>query len=291
MEQRKKQIPWWGIFLIVIASIAAIISSLFGAYLLCMKLIFDADGIKLIKSAIHLTQSVNEEQKYSSRFSESDFSSTVNEINGAVNNLITYSESDKYQINTNIESSMSHDIVLNSKQTGSFINYFLTKENLNKITFDTIEISFEIVQLEFSSLNDSSIISNVVIKMGLSSFKDIYDNNSQFKFREHLPSTFYFSSFCEIQLNETSFTYNVNHSSVEINNLTYDEILNILKVVNKYHTFFDVNSISTEIQSSIYQFLIGNNANKGFAYSLRDLGATGVSFEERNSAPSFVIKA
>lgn len=75
-----------------------------------------------------------------------------------------------------------------------------------------------------------------------------------------------------------------------INNLDEKGTESLLKTINTFIKFASVEDLNNSLGGSFANAMIGNSETNGFAYSLRDLGATDFDFEKIGDEIYFVIK-
>ena len=77
---------------------------------------------------------------------------------------------------------------------------------------------------------------------------------------------------------------------MNINNLTAEQTDSIFKTINTFLKLGNSKEFAKIIGDTFINVLIGNESNAGFAYSLKDAGATDFSFETDGTNNYFVIE-
>lgn len=247
-----------------------------------VKIKFDVNLFDVISQVKTLTEEVNENEAYTNKFLSDDLQSTQVSVNTSFNaDVVTYSEAEGYKISDSISNNLSVSLQLSDKQVAALISMILkNQENPTGVTIGDTTLTISLVQVQFSNLVDNAVDYNVVVKVDLTPLKE---NMSGFPFNlisNYLPNNVYISSTITITKGANAFEYSYTSKSLEINNLKNDEVNSLLTTINKFIEFGDVAKLNNMIAGSFADAMLGNSEVNGFAYSLKNAGATDFNFVE-----------
>ena len=176
------------------------------------------------------------------------------------------------------------------------MNIFLRDNDLS-ITLGSETISlkdydFELLQVAFSDLDTTAntVKFNIVASLSLEQLTTKMNSFPLSMLKSRMPEKIYISSTVIVTKNSSAFSYTVASSSLILNTLEQnkvDEIFTLLNALLNTGTSNDVNKI---IGENFVNGLIGNEQNKGFAYTLKDIGASDFEFVNKDDEIKFVIK-
>lgn len=289
MSEKRKS-PWW---IKLITSLVSVIFSfvlIVGAVCVFVKIKYDVNIFETGSQLITLTKQVDENKKYTNMFVDSNMEDASTAINLIVPNFITYSESDGYKINDSASGLMSDELRLTDKQVGALINTLLKNQEVGGFKIMGKEMSFQLIQISFNNILSTSVELNSVVKVDFSSIKENMTSFPLNIINKYIPNGLYFSSTIIINKGENPFEYTITSKSLEINNLSSASTTSLLKTINTFINVGNAEELNLTIGGSFANAIIGNSEVNGFAYSLRDFGATDYAFEIKDDTNYFVIK-
>lgn len=289
MEEKKRK-PLWLKLLISLLSSVLSLALLFGGFCVFAKVKYDINVFETFSQLSQISKEINAEDKFLNMFSVDDMSSAQTTVNHSIPNLITYSETDGYSISSEISGTMSEDICLTSKQVGAVLNLILESQENSGITIAGKSFSLNLIQIAFSDIKENSVEFNAVVKIDISSIKESMNFFPANWIAGYIPNNIYISSTLIIYKNETAFDYTLESQRLTINNLDEKGTESLLKTINTFIKFASVEDLNNSLGGSFANAMIGNSETNGFAYSLRDFGATDFDFEKIGDEIYFVIK-
>lgn len=288
MKERKRK-PWWARFLLWILGIVITTGLSFGGACIFLKVKYDISVFATISQIKTLNQTVNEEKRFDNIITEEDKASAQASINAQLENLITYSAEDGYKMSSAVP--MKGTLKLTDKQVGALLKIILESSNSPKVTIGGNELGFDILQVKFSEVetNVKSDV-NIVAKINASSLKEKFSSFPLNIIGKRIPSTLYVSATVTIQKGESPFTYTLTGKSLEINNLDAKQTESFIKTIDTFLKCGDAKTLCESIAKPFIDGLIGTEENKGFALSLKDVGATDSNFETTDGVNYFVVE-
>lgn len=288
MKERKRK-PWWARFLLWILGIVITTGLSFGGACIFLKVKYDISVFATISQIKTLNQTVNEEKKFDNIITEEDKASAQTSINAQLENLITYSAEDGYKMSSAVP--MKGTLKLTDKQVGALLKIILESSNSPKVNIGGNELGFDILQVKFSEIetNVKSDV-NIVAKIDASSLKEKFSSFPLNIIGKRIPSTLYVSATVTIQKGESPFTYTLTGKSLEINNLDAKQTESFIKTIDAFLKCGDAKTLCESIAKPFIDGLIGTEENKGFALSLKDVGATDFNFETTDGVNYFVVE-
>lgn len=264
----------------LLAAVILIFGSIIGADL-ALRSTMQVDLIGSAAHAIALTQPVNKDEIVTNPFDESyEMKDVQDEINNSVANMITYSEENGYWVNfTPSSAGMRSMISLSDKQVGALASIVIKQEAAGQIQIKDLYMDVEIYQVEFEKNEEGNAIVNSVIGINTTSFKSIIpDAFPLANIKNIIPDILYISSTNEIIKGEESFEYNVEHVDFTINNLSKEQTESLFYTLDTLMGIGSAEYINVQIGTTLMHALVGNGANKGLAYSLKEYGAKDFNF-------------
>lgn len=289
MEEKKRK-PLWLKLLISLLSSVLSLALLFGGFCVFAKVKYGINVFETFSQLSQISKEINAEDKFLNMFSVDDMSSAQTTVNHSIPNLITYSETDGYSISSEISGTMSEDICLTSKQVGAVLNLILESQENSGITIAGKSFSLNLIQIAFSDIKENSVEFNAVVKIDISSIKESMNFFPANWIAKHIPSNLYLSSTVIINKAETPFTYNVQSKGLTVNNLDEKGTASFFKTINTFISFGSLEDINNSIGGTFANAMIGNEENTGFAYSLKDVGATDFTFQNIDETNMFIIQ-
>lgn len=288
MKERKRK-PWWARFLLWILGIVITTGLSFGGACIFLKVKYDISVFATISQIKTLNQTVNEEKRFDNIITEEDKASAQASINAQLENLITHSAEDGYKMSSAVP--MKDTLKLTDKQVGALLKIILESSNSPKVTIGGNELGFDILQVKFSEVetNVKSDV-NIVAKIDASSLKEKFSSFPLNIIGKRIPSTLYVSATVTIQKGESPFTYTLTGKSLEINNLDAKQTESFIKTIDTFLKCGDAKTLCESVAKPFVDGLIGTEENKGFALSLKDVGATDFNFETTDGVNYFVVE-
>ncbi len=264
----------------LLAAVILIFGSIIGADL-ALRSTMQVDLIGTAAHAIALTQPVNKDEIVTNPFDESyEMKDVQDEINTSVANMITYSEENGYWVNfTPSSAGMRSMISLSDKQVGALASIVIKQEAAGQVQIRDLYMDIEIYQVEFEKNKEGNAIVNSVIGINTTSFKSIIpDAFPLANIKNAIPDILYISSTNEVVKGEESFEYNVEHVDFTINNLSKEQTESFFYTLDTLMGVGSAEYINVQIGTTLMHALVGNGANKGLAYSLKEYGAKDFNF-------------
>ena len=276
----------------LLAAVILIFGSIIGADL-ALRSTMQVDLIGSAAHAIALTQPVNKDEIVTNPFDESyEMEGVQDEINNSVANMITYSEENGYWVNfTPSSAGMKSMISLSDKQVGALASIVIKQEAAGQVQIRDLYMDVEIYQVEFEKNKEGNTIVNSVIGINTTSFKSIIpDAFPLANIKNSIPDILYISSTNEVIKGEESFEYNVEHVDFTINNLSKEQTESFFYTLDTLMGVGSAEYINVQIGTTLMHALVGNGANKGLAYSLKEYGAKDFDFVQHGSDIYFEVQ-
>lgn len=244
-----------------------------------------------------LSTPVDENAKFTNKFSSDDMASAQTTVNAKIAGLITYTEADGYKISGDgltADSNLTQDLLISDKQLAAISNTLMNNsEDGVYLDFNGDKAKVELVQIKFDNIDNltGNVDINIVVKIDFSFLQGKMQNFPFSLFKSYVPKTVYISSTTTILKSATPFAYTVQSKEITINNLDKAETENLIKTLDLVAKIGTVDDLNLMVGEQFANLLIGNESNTGgFAYSLKDLGANDYSFLNKDGVNYFVIK-
>ncbi len=228
---------------------------------------------------------------------DSDMEDAMNAANASIPNLITKDAEGNYTINDHALPLMVNNMVLTDKEVCSIINTLIKNGtalniNVSGSNIDLKEYKFTLIQFDFNSLDteNNTVKFNAVASINLDKIKEKMSSFPLSIFKSRVPQTLYISNTVTIKKLDEAFTYEVEADSITANNLPQNKVEEIFTLINGFTKIGTASEFSKIIGQNLANAFIGNSANEGFAYKLKDAGATDFNFEKDGDNINFVIK-
>ncbi|MGN1104840.1 MAG: hypothetical protein ACI4QI_08230 [Candidatus Coproplasma sp.] len=275
------------IALIIIIAIVAV--AVIGGYIY-VRSTYGIDLFNTIGQLNTLNQPVDEGVLCPNAFSDEDMTAVQTQVNSSVEDLISYSETDGYSVKLeNVAELMSQDIRLTDKQVGALAQTILEQETGGKIDVGGKQIAIELKQVSFSQLSGGNVVLSTVVKLDITAIKAELNGFPFNYLKKYIPDNLYITSTATVVKGGEAFTYTTENSSIMLNNLTAantEDLIHTLDVVLKIGTAEQLNG---QIVDTFLNALIGSETNRGFAYSLKSIGATDYAFISENNRIYFAV--
>ena len=228
---------------------------------------------------------------------DSDMEDAMNAANASIPNLITKDAEGNYTINDHALPLMVNNMVLTDKEVCSIINTLIKNGtalniNVSGSNIDLKEYKFTLIQFDFNSLDteNNTVKFNAVASINLDKIKEKMSSFPLSIFKSRVPQTLYISNTVTIKKLDEAFTYEVEADSITANNLPQNKVEEIFTLINGFTKIGTASEFSKIIGQNLANAFIGNSSNEGFAYKLKDAGATDFNFEKDGDNINFVIK-
>ena len=272
------------IIIIVIIAVAVI-----GGYMY-VRSTYEIDLFNTIGQLKTLNQPVDETVLCPNAFSDEDMQGMQAQINSSVENLVTYSEADGYTIKLeDVSSTMGQEIKLTGKQFGALAQTILEQATGEELNIGGKDLSIELKQVSFSQLSGSNAVVSTVVKLDITAIKAELKGFPFSYLKNYIPDNLYITSSATVVKGGEAFTYTIENATMSLNNLTAadtEDLIHTLDAVLKVGTAEEMNEM---IISTFLNLMIGNESNTGFAYSLKEIGATDYAFVSENDQIYFTI--
>ncbi len=274
-------------FILAIVGVIAIIGV--GGYVF-VRVKYDIDLFNTVGQLKTINEKVDEKVMCPHSFTSDDMADVKTIVNGSVEGMITYDETNGYYVNLENLANMNTLIKLSDKQVGALAEKVIEEETQGKVNVGDNTFTYELKQIQFSNVENGGCDFNTVVKLDFTDYKSTLVNFPFNLIKKYVPDSFYVSSTVTVEKKTEAFSYEVSHKELRINNLTKeqtDDMFHTLDVIFKMGTSDSFNQL---IGKTVVDTLIGNESQKGFAYSLKSHGATDFHFETNNEINYFVIE-
>lgn len=243
---------------------------------------YEIDLFRTVAELKTLTEEVDESEICDHAFSDEDMVDVQEIVNESVENLISYTVQNGFSVNFNdLPDEMKSIITLSDKQVGALAQTVLEQEVGSKITLADKQIEVELRQVKFLNVTSLGASVNTVITVDLTPFISEVPNEFPFNLLlDKIPQTLYVSSTIKIEKGETPFSYTVSSEEFCINNLSSSDTADLFHTIDVIAKVGSAQEWNMQIGNALANALIGNDEDKGIAYSLRVIGATTYTFEE-----------
>ena len=286
---------WLRILIWAVSSILSIVAIL-GAICGFLYIKYEINVFEVANQIKILNEDVDLDKLTPNAYSISDMESAKLVTDAGLEGLISYTEQNGYEITPDeVSGNMSAELRFTDKQIGAIIdNLIISQEDiivkLGDKDINLNDYGFQVVQVAFSNITETTTDFNVVIKIDLDKVKEDMTEFPLNWIKKGIPNSLYFSATTTITKGSNAFEYTTEGKSLVINNLTKEETDSIFKTINKFIQLGNSNEFSRIIGDIFINVLIGNESNAGLAYSLKDAGATDFSFETDGTNNYFVIE-
>ena len=276
-------------FLITIVAIVAV--AVIGGYVY-VRVNYGIDLFNTVSQLKVLSEKVDESKLCPEAFDKvNDIKDVQGMVNSSVENMIEYSE-ENYVVNLeNLPEDMKAIIKLSDKQVGALANQVSYQKTEGVISVGNKSINYELKQIDFSNItSDGSTDFNIVVRLDLATVKDEMNGFPLKYLKKYVPDYFYVSSTVKInKVEDTPFAYELEHQSLTINNLDKDGTDDLFNTLDKVFKFGSAESLNLKVGETVVGALIGKEENPGFAYALRNKGASDFKFVEESGVDYFVV--
>ena len=292
----KKLLSW-------IAGLLASVILVIGGGILIINAKYNINVISVVRSLGKIGESVELSEIAPKAPTSETYSQTKNKLNASLENMIEYnSETDKYSINTSLSGEIATDIKLKDSEACSLLQWMLEsstegmKANIAGSEVDLKEYEFTLEEIEFMNGEDEAVNFKIVMSVNLTKIKEKMTNFPFNLLKDKVPTKLYISSTIAVKKLAGTFSYSVSSVSLALNKMSGAEVDQAFALLNVFANAGDVSGFNIGLGKSFVDALIGHPAIgeesevQGFAYSLRNVGATDFDFEIEGEIIYFVIK-
>lgn len=279
-------------FVVIVAILGVVIISGY----IYVRTTYDIDLFRTAGQLKVLTQAVDETALCPNAYGEEDFVTMKTELNKKFDGFISHEEGNGfngYSVNFGAltDKSMSDKITLTEKQVGALTQIVFYEQTGGKIKIGEKEVPVTVLQVGFSEIATSgSADFNVVAKIDLTPFKANMGDFPYKYFKKYIPDNFYVSSIVRVDKKENDdFSYTLTHKTLTLNNLSADDTADLLNTLNAVLKIKTSENLNMKIGEVAVNSLIGTAESKGFAYSLKAIGATSFKFENVSDEKRFIV--
>ncbi len=282
------------IILIVIVIAALAVGAVWGGCYLKFKV----NVFSVVGSLNDLNKTVEVADIAPKAIQNSDMEDAMNAANASIPNLITKDAEGNYTINDHALPLMVNNMVLTDKEVCAIINTLINNGsnsisiNAGGSNINLQDYQFKLVQFDFNSLDteNNTVKFNAVASINLDKIKEKMNSFPLSILKSRVPQTLYISNTVTIKKLDGTFNYEVEADSITANNLPQNKVEEIFTLLNAFVNIGTTQELDKTIGEKLTNAFIGNSANEGFAYKLKDAGATDFTFEKDGDNINFVIK-
>lgn len=286
-EKNMKVLKGLLITLLVIVLLAG--AAIAGAYFY-VKNTYDIDVFKTISQLKTLGSKVDEAELCPNAFSETDMQGVENEINTSVEGFISYTEENGYKVNfDDLPPEMKTVIKLTDKQVGAVADTVVKQEMNGEVEIAGKKVTVKLLQVAFGNIDESGNTDfNVVARLDLKPLIEGIDEGARRFIGKYIPEFLYVSSTVRVTRG-TGFEFAVAHKSLTLNNLLAKDTEEFVGTLDKIMGLGSAQSLNETIGKTVVSSLIGSESQKGLAYSLKNIGASGYTFKSENGVNYFEV--
>ena len=243
-----------------------------------------------------LSQPVDENKKFTNKFSSTDMAEAQTNVNAKISGLITYTEENGYKVSTEgltAESNLTLELLIADKQLAAIADVIIKDQTDGmSVEIGGEKYNVELVQIQFSNIDNEtgSADVNVVAKIDISSIQEQMKGFPLNLFSKYIPKVLYISSTTTVTKLEGEFNYSVTSKELTLNNLNKAQTSNIVKLLDMVAKTGSADDLNQSVGQTFMDLLIGNETTEGFVYSLKSLGAKDYSFRIVDEVNYLVIK-
>ncbi len=241
-----------------------------------------------------LNEPVDEESTYKNKFGNEDLEEMKTSINASLGDVVTYEEGkgfNGYVVDfSKFNGVITSSLMLNEKTTGAMLQSALYNQTNGQIEFGNTKVGMELIEVNFLNIDkDSNVDFNATIKLDLTSLVSTLTDFPLNLIKGMIPNYVYASSTVTVTKGNDGFEYSVSSKELTLNKLddkNSEELINTFNKILKTGKKEDLNIL---IGGALVDGLIGNETTKGFAYSLKEIGAKSYSFMIKEGVYYFCV--
>lgn len=278
------------LILSLVSIIAVVAIAVLGVYLY-VRSSFGIDIFKTVGQLNTLNERVDESILCPNAFSDSDMQGVMSEVNGSVENLITYSEQDGYSVTLeNISSTMDSDIKLSDKQVGALMQTIINQVTSDGISVGGKSMPIELKQVKFSELSQGKVNVNCVVKLDVTPFKAEMKGFPFNYLSKYVPDNLYLSSSVTVVKGGEAFAYTTENAVLSVSNLSVSDTQDLFHTLDVVLKIGSASDMAEKLSTTLIGTIIGSQSQTGFAYSLKPIGATDYEFISVSDQIYFTVK-
>lgn len=258
-----------------------ILAIILGGVYAFVRIKYKIDLISTVRQIKVLSKDVNEDELCANKFGEADYESAKIKVNACVGaSLITGGGTEKYKLADSFTGIFSTDVQFTDKECGALLD--LLADDIGKISISGKDLQLELKQIKFNEYNEETktLEFSCVIMIDVTPVKQDMTGFPAKWLKKYVPDSLYISATGCIIKGENPFEYTTKANGLTLNNLNKKDTEELLTTLNKVSKFGSANSISQDMINALADGLIGKEGNKGFAYSLKEIGANDFAFEK-----------
>lgn len=259
---------------------------------------YGIDLIRTIEQLKTINKSVDESALFPNAVSSADFISLQTSINSSLaDNFIKYQENvgfNGYETNYSALAGVSLDsltqVKFSEKQIGFLSQIIFYEQTGGKIQVSEKELETTVIQVDFSNITSTGNADfNIVVKVDLTPLTSSMTDFPYSLIKKYIPHSLYISSTITIEKTDAEMGYSIAHKELKINSLSAEDTADLFHTLDTVLKVGTAENLNTQIGTIATNALIGNEINKGFAYSLKGIFNT-FSFETISDTDYFVLK-
>lgn len=272
-------------FLVLLVAVCLITGNIY------IKNTYGINTIEVYKQIKQLNTPVDEDSLCDNRFTNEDMTNCKNEINNATNTTVVIEKDGKISFDfSSINQNIKEMIKLSDKECAAIADSVLKEQYDGKLKLGNIELPSEILQIKFSNIENGNSNINLIAKIDCTEIKKEFNKFPISLFAKYIPESLYISSTTYLEKTATAFEYTLKSVDFMVNNLNKEDSSNLFTTINKIVEIGTIDDFNLLIGNTICDALIGNENNKGLAYSLKDYGAKDFKFVSEDNNAYFVIE-
>lgn len=274
------------IFIITIVAILGVATV--GAYVYVRKT-YNIDLFNMPSELKKLNTEVDEAVLCPNAYKSEDKVNIKDKINLSFNDTISYTKADGLKLDlSKLNSKMKTIIKLTDRELACLADEAIKEELDGKITIASNDIPIVIKQIEISNVNDGNANMNIVFKLDIKEIKNNIPGVLKY-LKKYIPDDLYVSSTFAVTKTTQSFAYELSSVMFKLNNLNDSETKELMDVLNLLFKFGSSEDFNLMIANIVMQALVGDKDNQGFAYSLKEYGASDFKFINEDGKNYFSI--
>ena len=275
------------IILLVIVILAG--AAVAGGYFFVKKK-YGIDLIKTAKELKTLQEPVDKSVLCPNAYTDEDMVDVQQIVNESVADFVTHTQENGYEINLDgLPEDMKSIIKLTDRQVGALAQEVLEQEIGGKVAFGGKNVNVVIEQIAFLDVGVSKTLLNTVLSVDMTPFKAELSKFPLSLLKKFVPDTLYVSSTVSVEKGGEAFSYTVEHDMLTINNLDEEETEDLFHTLEIVFSAGSAESWNVELGTAITDALIGNEQKQGFAYALKDNGASDYAFSYEDGVAYFSV--
>lgn len=298
---------------LLLAIIMLIPAALIGGNLILRE----TTGADIISTAVYsywLTEEVDVGAVCPNAITQQDMLNTQRRVNDSITRMIAYSAiDDKFNINFGLEEvNIKNTLLLTGTEVASLAQMIIMQEDLGQIEIgEGMYIDIQMKSADFDVVDPYNTRINAVMSIDVAPLKnsikaslngqsaentdaqtgestDSESSSGLNNIVDMIPDILYISS--TFILEQTGgFSFNIYHEELIVNDLTNEQTETIFATINLFSDVGTAEDVNIKIATALATALIGNENERGLAYSLVPLGVTSFDFTSRDGVTYFTL--